>query len=84
MSVHQAITSHTLKMHAHLEAFQVLDLQREYAIEEAVVLCTAGKPFSIEAINQITARINEHAKHGISPTRPYVTAEMLKDYVNRR
>lgn len=83
MSVHEAITSHTLKMHAHLEAFQVLDLQREQAIDQAVAQCVAGKTFSVEGINRITTAINEHAKHGISPTRPYITEDMLSDYVQR-
>jgi hypothetical protein len=84
MSVHEAITSHTLKMHAHLDAFQLLDQQRELAIEQAIALCTAGESFSIEGINLITARINEHAKQGISPTRPYVTKEMVFEYVQRK
>lgn len=83
MSVHKAITSHTLKMHAHLDAFQLLDQQRELAIDQAIALCALGDPFSLEGINLITARINEHAKHGISPTRPLVTKEMLTEYVQR-
>lgn len=83
MSVHEAITAHTRKMHSHLEIFQVLDAEREQAIEQAVASCKAGQPFSVEAINRASARINEHAKHGISPTRPYVTEQMLMDYVNR-
>ncbi|OXM85547.1 DUF2533 family protein [Paenibacillus rigui] len=83
MSVHEAITAHTRKMHSHLEVFQALDAEREHAIEEAVQACKAGQPFSITAINQAAARINEHAKHGISPTRPYVTEQMVLDYVNQ-
>jgi hypothetical protein len=83
MSVHEAITSHTRKMHSHLEAFQALDQLREQAIDEAVSLCASGQPFTVEPINRITSSINEHAKHGISPTRAAVTAEMLQEYVNR-
>jgi hypothetical protein len=83
MNVHEAITTHTRKMHAHLEVFQALDQQREQAIEHAVAECLAGRSSAIERINQITARINEHAKNGISPTRPYVTEEMLNAYVNQ-
>ncbi|NHN30560.1 YpbS family protein [Paenibacillus agricola] len=84
MSVHQAITSHTLKMHAHLDAFLLLDQQRELAIDQAIALCAAGEPFSLEGVNVITARINEHAKQGISPTRPHVTKEMVTEYVQRK
>jgi hypothetical protein len=83
MSVHEAITSHTLKMHAHLDAFQLLDQQRELAIDQAIALCAAGEPFTLQGINLITARINEHAKQGISPTRPYVTEAMLTEYVQK-
>jgi hypothetical protein len=83
MNVHEAITTHTRKMHAHLEVFQSLDEQREQAIELAVVDCLAGRPYSVDGINRITASINEHAKHGISPTRPYVTVDMLSTYVSQ-
>jgi len=83
MSVHEAITAHTRKMHSHLEVFQALDAEREQAIEKAVQACKAGQTFSVEEINRATARINEHAKHGISPVRPFVTEQMLLDYVKR-
>ncbi|TDF98129.1 YpbS family protein [Paenibacillus piri] len=83
MSVHEAITRHTRSMHAHLEAFQLLDRQREEAIDQALALCAAGQPFTVDAINRVTTQINEHAKHGISPTRPYVTEAMVKEYANR-
>ncbi|WP_028552586.1 YpbS family protein [Paenibacillus sp. UNC451MF] len=83
MSVHEAISTHTRKMHSHLEQFQILDEQREAAIERALTLCAAEQPFSIDEINACTARINEHAKHGISPTRPYVTEDMVRDFVKR-
>ncbi|GAA4859445.1 hypothetical protein GCM10023310_43350 [Paenibacillus vulneris] len=83
MSVHEAITAHTRKMHSHLEQFQVLDEQREAAIDRALNLCASGQPFTVDEINAFTARINEHAKHGISPTRPYVTVDMVRDFVKR-
>ncbi|MCR8630697.1 YpbS family protein [Paenibacillus radicis (ex Xue et al. 2023)] len=83
MSVHEAITSHTRKMHSHLEVFQELDNQREEAIEHVISLCASGQPFTVDAINRITTSINEHAKHGISPTRPYVTPSMVEQYINR-
>ncbi|MDF2964490.1 MAG: hypothetical protein K0S39_6225 [Paenibacillus sp.] len=83
MSVHEAITSHTQKMHSHLELFQALDQQREEAIDQAIKLCASGQPFNVDAINRATAQINEHAKHGISPTRPYVTEDMVEQYVKR-
>jgi hypothetical protein len=83
MNVHEAISKHTRKMHAHLEVFQSLDQQREQAIELAAAECLAGRSYSVDGINRITASINEHAKHGISPTRPYITEEMLITYVNQ-
>ncbi|MCU6797782.1 YpbS family protein [Paenibacillus sp. WQ 127069] len=83
MSVHEAITSHTQKMHAHLEVFQVLDLKREQAIDQAVAQYAAGEAFTVDEINRYAVAINEHAKHGISPTRTYITKDMLIEYVQR-
>lgn len=84
MSVHEAISEHSRKQHMHLAAFQQLDEQRERAIELAVEQYVRGEPYSLDSINSITAQINNHAKHGISPTRRYVTAEMLVAYAERR
>lgn len=67
MSVHEAITAHTSKQHAHLERFLQLEEARERAIDQAAADCAAGKPFSVEAINAITARINSHAQQGYPP-----------------
>ncbi|WP_248928824.1 YpbS family protein [Paenibacillus hamazuiensis] len=83
MDVREAITAHARKMHRHLEEFVRLDEERELAIDEAVSLCRAGKPFSVDEINRVTALINEHAKHGKSPTRPYVDPSMVEAYVSR-
>jgi predicted transcriptional regulator len=80
MSAHEAITAHTKKMNAHLEAFVQMDAQREQAIDEALALCQAGEPFNTDEINRITNRINKHAAQGISPTRPLVTEEMVREY----
>lgn len=81
MNVHEAITSHTRKQHAHLERFIELENERERAIEQAVAQCAAGLPFSVERINAATARINSHAQKGISPTRIFVTEEMVREFV---
>lgn len=83
MDVREAITAHTRAMHAHLEQFVKLDTMREEAIDQAVSLCKAGQPFSADEINRITALINEHAKHGISPTRRYVDESMIQQYVQK-
>lgn len=82
--VHEAITAHTRKQHAHLERFLKLDEARERAIEETVRLCESGQPFSVERINAITSQINAHAGQGISPLRKPVTEPMIRDYVARR
>ncbi|UUZ78927.1 YpbS family protein [Paenibacillus sp. P26] len=82
--VHEAITAHTRKQHAHLERFLELDEARERAIEEAVSLCEKGLSFSVERINAITAQINAHAGQGISPLRKPVTEQMVRDYTARR
>ncbi|WP_166244511.1 YpbS family protein [Paenibacillus turpanensis] len=83
MSVHEAISEHSRKQHEHLQRFLELDALREQAIQLAVADCLAGKPFTVEAINETTRRINDHAHHGISPTRVYVTEQMVRDYAEQ-
>ncbi|MEC0227125.1 YpbS family protein [Paenibacillus alba] len=83
MNVHEAISKHSNAQHLHLVRFSELDAQREQAIDEAVDLCKRGLPFTVDAINAITARIIAHAKEGISPLRSYVTKDMVHDYVNK-
>lgn len=82
MSVHEAITAHSRKQHKHLEVFKQLDWLRETAIEEAVTKCLKGEPFDVNPINEATARINEHAKFGISPVRTFVTPDMIQQYAD--
>ncbi|MDD9267992.1 YpbS family protein [Paenibacillus sp. GCM10023248] len=83
MNVHEAITKHSNAQHMHLVHFAELDAQREEAIEAAVELCRRGLPFTVDAINDVTAKIIAHAKEGISPLRSYVTEDMVRDYVNK-
>jgi hypothetical protein len=80
MSVHQAISQHSNNQHLHIVRFTELDEQREQAIDACLALCISGQPFSVDTINAITAAIIEHAKHGISPLRQYVTEQMIKEY----
>ncbi|MCI3922302.1 YpbS family protein [Paenibacillus sp. TRM 82003] len=81
LNVHESITAHSRKQHDHLVRFEELDREREAAIAEAIARCGNGEPFDVDRINEATARINAHAKHGISPTRKYVTIEMVKQFV---
>lgn len=83
MNVHEAITQHSRKQHEHLQTFQQLDEERERLIQEAVDRCLRGEPFTTEAINQVTAKIIEHARYGISPLRQFVSEEMVQDYAAR-
>lgn len=83
MSVHQSITAHTRKQHAHLEKFLELEAERERAIDLAVSSCAQGLPFTVDAINEWTVRINQHAKKGISPTRVIVSEEMVREFASR-
>lgn len=83
MEVHEAITRHSMAQHEHLRRFMELDQERERLIEQAIRLCREGKPFSTDEINRVTSAINEHARKGISPTRRYVTPDMIDEYVDR-
>lgn len=83
MSVHTAITAHSKKQHDHIEAFLQWDQLREQAIEYALQKCLHNEPFSIDEINQLSRKINEHALIGISPTRKIVTEEMIEEYAAR-
>lgn len=83
MSVHKAITKHLQKQHETITAFLALDEQREEAIEKAIAQAKVNKPFSTAEINQITEKINNLAKGGITPMRKYVTPEMVVEYINK-
>ncbi|MEK8128408.1 DUF2533 family protein [Paenibacillus filicis] len=84
MNVHEAITTHTSKQHAHLQRFLELEEARERAIDRALAACAEGRPVQVEEINAWTDRINEHAHHGISPTRVRVTEQMIREFAARR
>jgi hypothetical protein len=81
--VHHAITAHSNKQNAIVRAFLQLDAEREKCIEEAVSLCLRGEPFSVEAINAVTKKMNELAKQGIVPQRKYVTVNMVQEYAEK-
>ena len=81
MSVHKEITKHANKQHQTVKAFFELDEQREAVIEKVVAKAQAQEPFSTDEINDITEKINELAKSGITPQRKYITPTMVLDYV---
>ncbi|MEC1291386.1 YpbS family protein [Bacillus mojavensis] len=81
--VHKAISAHSAKQHEHIKTFMQLEHFREMAIEEAVAKCKNDEPFSTDAINEVTEKMNQLAKKGIVPTRRLVSKEMVKEYVSR-
>ncbi|WP_226677391.1 YpbS family protein [Rossellomorea aquimaris] len=83
MSVHKEISKHSNKQNQLVQQFLRLDEKRESAIDEAVQLCSAGKPFTTERINQVTNEINVLARQGVVPQRKLVTSEMVEEYVGR-
>lgn len=83
MSVHKAITKHLQKQHETITAFLALDEEREEAIEKVIAQAKANEAFSTAEINQITEKINNLAKSGVTPTRKYVTPEMVLEYINK-
>ncbi|WLR53019.1 DUF2533 family protein [Bacillus tianshenii] len=82
MSVHKSITKHAESQHEKVKMFHSLEEERERAIDEAVLLCKKGEPYSVDTINDITKQINELAKTGPTPLRKLVTTEMLEEYVS--
>jgi Protein of unknown function (DUF2533) len=83
MSVHKEISKHSNKQNQLVQQFMILDERRETAIDEAVQLCSAGKPFTTNRINQVTSEINALARRGVVPQRKLVTTEMVEEYVAR-
>ncbi|MEC1648583.1 YpbS family protein [Bacillus halotolerans] len=81
--VHKAISAHSAKQHEHIKTFMQLEHLREMAIEEAVAKCKNDEPFSTDAINEITEKMNQLAKKGIVPTRRLVSKEIVNEYVSR-
>ncbi|BCB02058.1 YpbS family protein [Bacillus sp. KH172YL63] len=83
MSVHKEISKHSNKQNQLVQQFMRLDGEREMAIDEAVQLCKAGKPFTTDRINLVTNEINALARQGVVPQRKLVTDDMVKEYVNK-
>ncbi|MFS0656753.1 YpbS family protein [Bacillus sp. 179-C3.3 HS] len=83
-SVHEEISAHSQKQHAHIQSFLALEQKREQAIDEAVTKCGQNEPFTTDQINRITAQMNELARGGIVPIRKHVTVDMVKEYVERK
>lgn len=83
MSVHKAISEHVGKQNKIITAFAALDQEREYCIEQALDNCRKELPFSVDKINEVTARINELSKQGIVPARKFVTIDMIEEYAAR-
>ncbi|MBN8194162.1 YpbS family protein [Bacillus sp. NTK074B] len=83
MSVHKEISKHSNKQNQLVQKFLKLDEERESAIDEAVQLCSSGKPFTTERINHVTNEINVLARQGVVPQRKLVTSEMVEEYVGR-
>ncbi|PLR91674.1 YpbS family protein [Bacillus sp. T33-2] len=82
MSVHKALALHAEKQNRFYKEFLVLDQKRETYIEEAVTLCKQGIPFTTDKINEVTREMNR-INLRIIPTRKYVTAEMVREYVTK-
>ncbi len=83
-SVHEEISAHSQKQHAHIQSFLALEQKREQAIESAVKKCEHNEPFSTDEINAITSKMNELARGGIVPLRKHVTIEMVEEYTQRK
>ncbi|MED0666594.1 DUF2533 family protein [Bacillus badius] len=82
MSVHKDLELHAQKQNQLYQKFIGLDQQREKYIQEAVELCKAGKAFTTEQINEVTAQINLLSNHRLIPSRKLVTPEMVEAYAD--
>lgn len=80
MSVHKDISLHAEKQNQLYMKFARLDQKREEYIEQAIALCKAGKEFTTEQINEVTAQINLLANQRLIPARKQVTPEMVREY----
>ncbi|WP_347548395.1 DUF2533 family protein [Pseudalkalibacillus hwajinpoensis] len=84
MSVHKGISQQLRQKNRQINLFVQLDKEREAAITRAVELCQAGKPFTTDRINELSAQINELAKQGSIPTRMFVTNAMVEEFVQKK
>jgi hypothetical protein len=82
MSVHKELAQHAKQQNLIYQTFLQLDDLREHYIEEAILLCQKGEPFSTNKINEITNQINKINLRFI-PERKMVTDEMIKAFVNK-
>ncbi|NHM32538.1 DUF2533 family protein [Neobacillus terrae] len=83
MSVHKDLAQHAEKQNKKYQRFLELNDLRETYIGDAVKLCSEGKPFSTDKINEITRQMNQINLTFI-PEMKIVSTEMISDYVHSK
>ncbi len=83
MSVHLEISKKVNQTVSLVESYRRLDKVRESEIEKVVKQAMNGEEFTLEAINQVTAEINQLAAKHHLPSRKMVTKQMIIDFINQ-
>jgi len=79
MSVHHEISKKVKSVNHMIEEYRRLDLLREKEIAEVIERAKRKEDFSLDRVNQVTMKLNEHAALHHLPPRVLVTKEMVLD-----
>lgn len=79
MSVHLEISKKVKSVNLIIEEYKRLDSLREQKIEEVIGKARGKEDFSVDPINQVTRKLNQHAIQHHLPSRALVTKGMVLD-----
>lgn len=81
MSVHHEISKKVSAVNQIIAEYRHLDYLREKEIEVVLEKARRKEAFSVDRVNQVTIKLNEHATKHHLPTRKIVTQEMIMDAI---
>jgi hypothetical protein len=83
--VHRSLTKHIQTKEKAIRQFNEWDQLREAEIGKVITLCKEGKPFSTDAINEITEKMKQLGRENLLnfPERKRVNVQMVKEYIQK-
>lgn len=79
MSVHHEISKKVKSVNHMIEEYRRLDSLREKEIAEVIEKAKCEEDFTLDRVNQVTMRLNQHADLHHLPPRLIVTKKMVMD-----
>jgi len=79
MSVHHEISKKVKEVNHKIEEYRRLDAMREKEIDVVIEKAKRNEEFTLDHVNQVTAKLNQHAALHHLPSRLLVTKKMVMD-----